>query len=211
MRTIDTIIVHCAATRPEWGEGQTADWKRDQIDAWHRERGWTGIGYHYVIDRDGTVVAGRPIAKVGAHVKGHNAASIGICLIGGHGSGAADAFLDHYTLKQDAALRALIDDLKARIPSIAKVTGHNDYTNAKACPGFKVGEWLAGKPRSVVKSTTVQASAVQVASGAGAAIGAVGALDGTAQIVALAFAGLIVLAALWIMRERLRRWADGVR
>lgn len=211
MRTIDSIIVHCAATRPEWGEGQTAEWKLKQFDQWHRDRGWAGIGYHYVIDLDGSVVAGRPISKVGAHVKGHNAHSIGICLIGGHGSSATDAFIDNFTLKQDTALRALIDDLKTHFPSITKVAGHNDYTTAKACPGFKVGEWLAGKPRSVARSTTVQASAVQVASGAGAAIGALGALDGAAQIVALAFAGVIVLSALWIMRERLRRWADGVR
>jgi predicted membrane-bound mannosyltransferase len=57
----------------------------------------------------------------------------------------------------------------------------------------------------------MQASAVQVASGAGAGIAAVGALDGTAQIVALVFAGVVVLAALWVMRERLKKWAEGVR
>ena len=62
-----------------------------------------------------------------------------------------------------------------------------------------------------VQSSTVQASAVQIASGAGAGVAAVGALDGTAQIVALAFAGVVVLAALWIMRERLIKWAEGVR
>jgi lysozyme len=61
------------------------------------------------------------------------------------------------------------------------------------------------------QSTTMQASAVQIVSGAGAGVAAIGALDGTAQIVALAFAGVVVLAALWIMRERLRRWADGDR
>jgi lysozyme len=64
---------------------------------------------------------------------------------------------------------------------------------------------------SVAQSTTLQASAVQVASGAGASVAAVGALDGTAQIVALVFAGVVVLAALWIMRERLKKWAEGVR
>lgn len=64
---------------------------------------------------------------------------------------------------------------------------------------------------SAAQSTTVQASAVQIVSGAGAGIAAVGALDGTAQIVTLAFAGVVVLAALWIMRERLRKWADGDR
>jgi lysozyme len=70
----------------------------------------------------------------------------------------------------------------------------------------------APQPRtSVAQSTTMQASAVQVASGAGAAVAAVGALDGTAQIVALAFAGVVMLAAAWIMRERLRKWAQGDR
>jgi hypothetical protein len=64
---------------------------------------------------------------------------------------------------------------------------------------------------NVAQSTTVQASAVQIVSGAGAGIAAVGSLDGTAQIVALAFAGVVMLAALWIMRERLRKWADGDR
>lgn len=61
------------------------------------------------------------------------------------------------------------------------------------------------------QSTTVQASAVQLASGAGAGIAAVSALSGTAQIVALAFVGIVILTGLWIMRERLRKWADGVR
>lgn len=64
---------------------------------------------------------------------------------------------------------------------------------------------------SPAQSTTVQASAVQIASGAGAGIAAVGALDGTAQIVVLVFAGVVVLAALWVMRERLRKWVEGDR
>ena len=206
MRPINEIIIHCAATRPEWGANQSAEWKRNQIDKWHKDRGWSGIGYHYVIDRDGTVVEGRPLERVGAHVKGHNTGSIGVCLIGGHGSSATDAFLDNYTPEQDKALR----DLLAKFPHIAKITGHNDYTNAKACPGFKVREWL-NKPRSVASSTTMQASAVQVASALGTGGAAITALDGHAQIVALVFAGVIALAALWIMRERLRKWANGDR
>jgi peptidoglycan L-alanyl-D-glutamate endopeptidase CwlK len=81
---------------------------------------------------------------------------------------------------------------------------------------YPVGEWeTKAKPpeerTSVAQSSTVQASAVQIVSGAGAGVAAVGALDGHAQIVALAFAGVIVLAALWIMRQRLISWADGDR
>lgn len=65
--------------------------------------------------------------------------------------------------------------------------------------------------KSVAQSTTVQASAVQIASGAGAGVAAVGALDGNAQIVALVFAGIVILAGLWVMRERIRKWAEGDR
>ena len=64
---------------------------------------------------------------------------------------------------------------------------------------------------SAAQSTTVQASAVQIVSGAGAGIAAVGSLNGTAQIVAMVFAGVVVLAAMWVMRERLRKWAEGDR
>lgn len=64
---------------------------------------------------------------------------------------------------------------------------------------------------SPVQSTTLQASALQIASGAGAGIAALGSLSGTAQVVALGFAGIVVLAGLWIMRERLRKWSLGDR
>jgi hypothetical protein len=64
---------------------------------------------------------------------------------------------------------------------------------------------------SVTQSTTVKASAIQIASGAGAGLTAVGALDGYAQVIALAFVGLVILAAVWILRERIKAWADGVR
>lgn len=81
---------------------------------------------------------------------------------------------------------------------------------------YHEGEWTteeeAPEPRTtVLQSTTVQASAVQIASGAGAAVSSVAMLDGTAQMIALGFAGVIVLAALWVMRERIKKWADGVR
>ena len=61
------------------------------------------------------------------------------------------------------------------------------------------------------QSTTMQASALQMASGAGAVVSGIAGLDGTAQIVAMVFGGIVILAAIWIMRERLRKWADGVR
>lgn len=78
-----------------------------------------------------------------------------------------------------------------------------------------VGRPPAGAPAAdrtnIAQSTTVQASAVQIASGAGAGVAALGALDGTAQMIAMAFAGVVIVAALWIMRERIRRWAEGDR
>ena len=215
MRPINEIIVHCTATRPEWMARRPTDAKVAEIRRWHTTspRNWSDIGYHYLIDRDGTVAEGRPVEKVGAHVKGHNRGTIGVSLIGGHGSAETDDFADNYTPEQDAALRKLLASLKAA-HGITKVSAHHDYA-AKACPGFDLKRWL-GEPAkpvrtSAVQSTTVQASAVQIASGAGGAVAAVGALDGAAQLIAIGGCGLVVLLALWIMRERLRKWGQGDR
>lgn len=211
MREINEIIVHCSATRSDWFAGKTLAAKVKEIKRWHVEdNGWSDIGYHFIIDRDGKIANGRDVSKAGAHVQQRNAKSIGICLIGGHGSSPTDRFDDSFTSEQDAALRGLIEDLQGLHDGIEKVTGHNDYAS-KACPGFKVGEWLTGKPKSVARSTTVQASAVQIASGAGAGIAAIGALDGTAQIVVIGLVGVMMLAALWIWKERLKKWAEGDR
>jgi N-acetylmuramoyl-L-alanine amidase len=134
MREIRRIIIHCAATRPEQDVGVA------EIDRWHRERGWNGIGYHYVIRRNGLVETGRSEERMGAHVRGHNADSIGVCLAGGHGSSADDAPEDHYTPEQLRALPRLIGEIQGRYPG-ATVHGHNEYA-AKACPGFRVaGHW----------------------------------------------------------------------
>jgi len=104
-----------------------------------------------------------------------------------------------------------------------QITWGGDWTSFRDGPHFELnrsvypaGEWesKAKPPAERTKpsqSSTVQASAVQIASGAGAGLAAVGSLDGTAQIVALAFAGVVILAALWVMRERLRKWAEGDR
>ena len=77
MREIDKIIVHCSATQ----EGK--DISAATIDAWHKKRGWSGIGYHYVVGLNGNIEYGRSVYSTGAHVKGHNTGSIGICYIGG--------------------------------------------------------------------------------------------------------------------------------
>lgn len=215
MRTINEIIVHCTATRPEWWAGRSTADKVAEVRKWHvQDRGWRDIGYHFLIDRDGTVATGRPIEEVGAHVSGHNANSIGISLFGGHGGATTDKFEDNFTPEQDAALRNLIANLQNRIPSITKISGHHEYAN-KACPCFDVRSWLNGRTAlvrtSVVQSTTVQASAAQLGTAAAGGATALAALDGTAQIVALVVVGVIAIAAVWIMRERLKRWSKGDR
>lgn len=128
MRRIDKIILHCSAT-PEGKHFTVAD-----IDRWHRERGWKGIGYHYVIYLDGSIHKGRPDEIIGAHCSGQNAYSIGICYIGG-----LDAFgkaKDTRTPAQRKALRELVSDLKTRYPAVT-VHGHNEFAK-KDCPCFNV-------------------------------------------------------------------------
>lgn len=130
MRTIDRIIIHCAATPPSLDIGAA------EIDQWHREKGWDGIGYHYVIRRNGEVEPGRPVSRAGAHTKGHNATTIGVCLVGGvNGKGEAEA---NFTPAQWAALRAVVLTLHHAFG--AGVHGHREYA-AKACPSFDVGPW----------------------------------------------------------------------
>jgi len=214
MRKINEIIVHCTATTPNWWEGRSSEEKVREVRDWHLKRGWSDIGYHWLIDRDGTVVQGRPEEKIGAHVKGHNTGTIGISLFGGHGSSADDDFNDHFTWAQEEALRNLIGEIEQRY-DIQKVSGHNEYSS-KACPGFRVGPFLNKKPApaprtSVTQSKTVQASAVQIASGAGAAVSSIAMLDGNAQYIILCFAGLVALMGVWILRERLKKWAAGIR
>lgn len=129
MRPIDTIIVHCSATPPSM-----SDVGAEEIDRWHKERGWDGIGYHVVIRRDGKREDGRPLEKPGAHARGHNANSIGVCLIGGvDEDGKPDA---NFTNVQYQMLYAELIRLTNLFPG-AKVIGHRDVSD-KACPSFDV-------------------------------------------------------------------------
>lgn len=134
MRNINLIIVHCSAT-PEGRNVAVAD-----IDRWHRERGFDGIGYHYVVYIDGSVHEGRPLNKVGAHCKGHNVHSIGICYIGGVDLNGKPK--DTRTLAQKDALVNLLMRLKRRFPK-AVIRGHRDFA-AKACPSFDATKEYAG-------------------------------------------------------------------
>lgn len=130
MRTINRVIIHCAATPPQLDIGA------ETIRRWHLERGWSDIGYHYVIRRNGAVEPGRAVEKIGAHVRGHNADSIGVCLVGGVDvKGDPDA---NFTPEQWASLRALAVGLSHAFS--ASVHGHNEFA-AKACPSFDVAAW----------------------------------------------------------------------
>lgn len=126
MRRIDEIIVHCTAT-PQGMAVSVSD-----IDRWHRQRGFAGIGYHFVVYLDGTVHTGRPIDRAGAHCKGHNAYSIGVCFVGG--LDVQGCPMDTRTPEQKIALHGLMVALKTQYPN-AKVYGHRHFAN-KACPCF---------------------------------------------------------------------------
>lgn len=132
MRKITEIIVHCSAT----AEGQ--DFRAADIDRWHRQKGWNGIGYHYVVTLDGTIEQGRPESAVGAHCHGHNVRSIGVCYVGGVDRNGRPK--DTRTDAQRASLRSLVQDLLHRYPG-ATVHGHSEFAR-KACPSFDVLELI---------------------------------------------------------------------
>ena len=140
MRVITLIVIHCSAVKPD----QTSS--AAQIDTWHRkDRHYKfGIGYHYVIRRDGTIEhyvirrdgtiePGRPEWMVGAHCLNHNAHSIGICYEGGLDIRGQPA--DTRTAEQKQSMRRLIKELHERYPR-ALVVGHRDLDPKKACPCF---------------------------------------------------------------------------
>ena len=132
MRKITLIVVHCSAVRPD----QTSSAK--DIEKWHKDRGFNGIGYHYVVRRNGEIEPGRPESVIGAHchVKGqnHNKHSIGVCYEGGLDIRGQPA--DTRTAEQKVAMRRLLEDLHRRYPR-AMIVGHRDLNPGKDCPGYK--------------------------------------------------------------------------
>lgn len=138
MRKIDTIVVHCSASKD--GVAQS----RETLVAEHIARGFKTIGYHEVIEPDGSVVVGRPPEEVGAHVEGHNANSIGICMIG----------TKRFSQAQWNTLKLRVVYWQTKIPNV-KVCGHRDFSPdlnhngtvepnewIKLCPNFDVKTWL---------------------------------------------------------------------
>lgn len=136
MRVIDAIVVHCAATPPSMDIGAA------EIRRWHMSppRNWNDNGYHRVIRRDGTIERGRRDEIAGAHVVGHNARTLAVCLVGGVDDAGQPE--NNFTPAQfDSLRRVLLDWL--RLHPRAEVKGHRDFPGvAKACPSFDVRSWF---------------------------------------------------------------------
>ena len=156
MRTSDIkyIVIHCSATK------RSQDIGTFEINQWHRERGWSGIGYHFVIRRNGIIETGRGVRKIGAHAYGVNRMSWGICLVGGLDDyGKAT---DNFTVLQYSSLHGIVTTLKAFAPD-AEVLGHRDLSPdlngdgvieqwewVKMCPCFDVRSWW--NPQRVIEA-----------------------------------------------------------
>lgn len=125
-RMINEIIIHCSATK----EGQ--DFTTADIKKWHLARGFSDIGYHYVVYRDGSVHTGRDVNSSGAHCLGHNLHSIGVCYIGGLDEKLKPK--DTRTQAQKDSLLKLLKQLKQLYPKAA-IYPHFKFAN-KACPCF---------------------------------------------------------------------------
>ena len=136
MREINISILHCSAS--SFGDAET-------IDRWHKERGWDGIGYHFVVlngsrkkgefnsEDDGLVEEGRPIEKVGAHCRGHNTGSIGICLIG------EDVFTDSQLVALVGLIKKLTKDYHVNF--YVKIYGHYEFDDHKTCPNIDMNDF----------------------------------------------------------------------
>lgn len=133
LQEVRYIVIHCAATKPDQDVGV------DDIRTWHLRRGWFDVGYHWVIRRDGTIEDGRPNDRPGAHARGFNHISLGICLVGGVAEDGEPE--DNFTDDQWDALAGLVKGLKVGRPD-AEVLGHRDLPNVnKACPSFDARAW----------------------------------------------------------------------
>ena len=134
-RQIKEIIVHCTATRA--GVNCTVE----DIRRWHKQQGWSDIGYHYVVYRDGSVHEGRDVNIAGAHCLGHNTYSIGVAYVGGVArDGKTPA--DTRTVAQADGLEKLMVELRRMYPQ-AQIFGHRDFAR-KACPCFDARKCYEG-------------------------------------------------------------------
>ena len=142
MRYIDKLIVHCTATP------QFKDFDVEDVRDWHvKGNGWSDVGYHWLVKLDGTVQEGRPMERIGSHVRGQNKSSIGIAYVGGMDKDMNE-WIDTRTPEQKDAIFNLLMDLKFQFPD-AVVYGHNDFTDKKVCPCYnakeehkEISEWI---------------------------------------------------------------------
>lgn len=126
MRPINRIILHYTET-PEYMDVSIED-----VRKWHKERGFTDVGYHFLVRLDGSIELGRDIKIVGAHTSGANGDSIGIAYVGGLMNNVQ---CDTRNLKQRVSLDVLIGYLRRVYGDHLNVLGHNDFSG-KVCPGF---------------------------------------------------------------------------
>ena len=144
MRTINLIVVHCSATRED------KSFTEHDLDVCHRRRGFNGVGYHFYIRKNGDIKSTRPLERIGAHSRGFNRESIGICYEGGldgHGCPA-----DTRTPEQRAALRLLVHQLLETFPG-SRVCGHRDLSPDRNGNGeIEPEEWIKACPCFEVKA-----------------------------------------------------------
>lgn len=149
---VDTIVVHCSATKASQDIGAL------EIDEWHRDpkkhppNGWSMIGYHAVIRRDGTIEGARPLSMVGAHAVGHNLHTVSVCMVGGLDENGQPE--DNFTPEQYRSLAMVLTNWCTTFPNIKDICGHRDLSPdvdgdgviepwewMKFCPCFDVRSW----------------------------------------------------------------------
>jgi len=141
-KNVKYIVIHYTATPVE------SDFSAADIDRMHKKRGWKGIGYHKYIRKSGFIEKGRELREQGAHVRGHNHHSVGVCYEGGVYANSPNVGRDTRTPEQEAAMIRVIRELLDRYPG-AQVIGHRDMPGAATqCPGFDAGAWWAEESKT---------------------------------------------------------------
>lgn len=141
---INFIVLHYSATYPDQDLGVS------DLRKMHLDRGFSDVGYHYVVKRNGDIQKGRLDSAIGAHVKGHNTGSIGICCIGGVDRATGpNVGVDNRTKWQIESTIKLINELLLKYPN-AQVVGRKDLGTTQ-CPGFDVRDWWAEVNRNKAK------------------------------------------------------------
>ena len=212
---IHTIVVHYSATYSDQDIGVK------EIRKWHQDRGWRDVGYHWIIRRDGTLEEGRPEGTLGAHVRGHNSGTIGICWAGGlDRASGPNTGVWNPTEAQEQTMVQLIRDIQKRHPDAKRVIGHKDLVPTE-CPGLPKGgvaEWWAkhgGKERTLAETRTVRGGVAAGVGTAGAALAEqaeqLAPLTGMSEIIKYAFLALTVAGIALTLYARRDDWRDGKR